>query len=213
MSAVKANEPQVLDVNFIGSFTDQLPQQTIFMPEIAFVGRSNVGKSTLINRVTQRRKIARVSSTPGRTRQVNLFNVKVKLGKKLLEINLTDLPGFGYAKVSKRERDDFADMIEGYLSQRAALFTVCILNDIRREPQPEELAVRDFCMQYDKHVIIVATKCDKLGRNELEKNLKRLSSGFGLLPDDVIAAGEGISVAGLWWRIGLLMENRRGRNE
>ena len=206
---MKAVDPQVLDVNFIGSFTDQLPQQIIFTPEIAFVGRSNVGKSTLVNRVTQRRKIARVSSTPGRTRQINLFNVKVKLGKRLLEVNLTDLPGFGYAKVSKRERDDFADMIEGYLSQRAALFAVCILNDIRREPQPEELAVRDFCMQYAKHVLVVATKCDKLGRSELDKNLKRLSSGFGLMPEDVIAAGEGISIGALWWRIGLLMGQRK----
>lgn len=206
MNAVKASEPQVLEVNFIGSFTDSLPQQTMFIPEIAFVGRSNVGKSTLVNRVTQRRKIARVSSTPGRTRQVNLFSIKIKLGRNTHEINLTDLPGFGYAKVSKRERNDFANMIEHYLSERAALFAVCILNDIRREPQPEELAVRDFCMQYDKHVLVVATKCDKLGRNDLEKNLKRLSSAFGLMPEDVIASGEGISIGSLWWRLSLLLQ-------
>lgn len=208
MTAAKANEPQILEVNFVGSFTDKLPPDNHTIPEIAFVGRSNVGKSTLINRVTLKRKLARVSNTPGRTKQLNVFNLKIKTGRHNRQINLIDLPGFGYAKVSKAERQEFAELIENYLSNRSALFAVCILNDIRRDAQEEELAVRDFCAQFGKHVLVVATKCDKLSSNELQKNLKRLCSGYGLMPSDVIASGEGIKTAEFWWRVNLLLDQR-----
>ena len=132
--------------------------------EIAFAGRSNVGKSSLINLLLNRRKLAKVSSTPGKTRTINFYYVNS-------EFRLVDLPGYGYAKVSKAESEAWGKMMEDYLSKREGLRKVIQLVDSRHAPTAQDKQMYDYLRYYGLDGIVVATKSDKLSKSELAKNL------------------------------------------
>ncbi len=159
---------KISSVEFAGATTQPGGAPKLSYPEIAFAGRSNVGKSSLINRLLDR-KIARTSSTPGRTQQLNFFVINDKL-------TFVDLPGFGYAKVSKQDRQQWQHLIEDYLVQSRNLRGVIIIVDVRRGPEEEEEALCDFLNHHERPFLIVATKSDKLKRMELEKQRKALTA-------------------------------------
>ncbi|MCB0310887.1 MAG: ribosome biogenesis GTP-binding protein YsxC, partial [Bdellovibrionales bacterium] len=117
--------------------------------EIAILGRSNVGKSTFLNKIAGRRKLARTSSKPGHTQELNLYKIELAVEAQKKSVYLLDLPGFGYAKLAKKQRNQIADMILDYIEHRQELRLVCLLNDCRRSPQAEELIVRDIAFERD----------------------------------------------------------------
>ena len=145
-----------LPVEFIGSFPDPRTPLEPILPEIALLGRSNVGKSSLLNAIAGRNGLARVSNTPGRTTAMNIFRYP--------EFYLVDLPGYGYARASKEERGGFARLLEGYLKRRTTLRGVVWLLDIRREPSEQDLAQRELLSGRQVPVMVALTKVDKLGR-------------------------------------------------
>lgn len=161
----------------------QYPPEGI--PEIAFTGRSNVGKSSLINLLLNRRKLAKVSSTPGKTRTINFYNINDSF-------RIVDLPGYGYAKVSKSESEEWGRMMESYLSARPGLLKVVQLVDSRHAPTALDKQMYDYLRYYGLDGIVVATKADKLSKNELSKNLGvirkelELSSSDRLIPVSVL---------------------------
>lgn len=164
---------------------DQVPTSAFFeeAPEIAFAGRSNVGKSSLLNMILSRKGLARTSNTPGRTRQINFFDVRLASGdpEKPLppRIVFVDLPGYGYAKVSKTENASWKELLEGYLHERPALRAVVILIDIRRGLEQEELDLVEFLRERPAIKIIIAvTKIDKLPLNQQKPALARLTTGL-----------------------------------
>lgn len=159
-------------------------------PEIAFAGRSNVGKSSLINRLLNQ-KIARTSQTPGRTRQLNFFTINQAL-------TFVDLPGYGYAKVAKSERTAWQRLIEDYLIHAPNLCGVVIILDIRRGPEAEEAALADFLDYHDRPFLFVATKCDKLKRNQREKQRQILMRQIGGEPLLLFSARDGQGTDTLW---------------
>ena len=135
---------------------DQLPRGEL--PEIVFSGKSNVGKSSLINKLVNRKALARVSATPGKTATINFY--------KLPECRLVDLPGYGYARVSKSERDRWASLVEGYFAQDRNIALVIQLVDMRHKPTADDLQMVDFLLQTGRPFIVVCTKSDKLNRTE-----------------------------------------------
>ncbi len=145
--------------------------------EVAFVGRSNVGKSSLINSLTNRKKLAKVSQTPGKTRLVNFFLINE-------DFYLVDLPGYGYAKVSKAEKDSWGKTVEMYLNDREQLKRVVLLVDSRHKPTGDDIIMHEWIKHFGYDVIVVATKSDKLTRNELNKNEKIIKETLKLNPDD-----------------------------
>lgn len=133
------------------------------LPQIAFVGRSNVGKSSSINTLLNRKRMARVSQTPGKTRTINFYKIN-------REFYLVDLPGYGYAKLSKEEKASWGKVMEEYFINSKNLVHVFILVDIRHEPKEDDLMMFEFVRHYDIPVSIIATKSDKVTRNELAKS-------------------------------------------
>nr|WP_254908684.1 ribosome biogenesis GTP-binding protein YihA/YsxC [Clostridium tyrobutyricum] len=144
--------------------------------EIAFVGRSNVGKSSLINTIVNRRKLVKVSSSPGKTRLVNFFMINN-------EFYFVDLPGYGYAKVSKSEKDKWSKIIETYLVGRHQLKAIVLLVDSRHKPTNDDIMMYKWIEYYKYKILIVATKIDKISKNQLNKNLNIIKNSFGLKPD------------------------------
>ncbi|GHU74802.1 putative GTP-binding protein EngB [Clostridia bacterium] len=142
--------------------------------EIAFVGRSNVGKSSLINTMIYRKALARTSQNPGKTRTINFYNIEDKL-------YFVDLPGYGYAKTSKSESEKWGKMIEDYLKEREQLRAVVLLIDSRHEPSPLDCQMYDWLSYYGENfdILIAATKTDKLKPNELKRNLSVFTKKFG----------------------------------
>lgn len=145
--------------------------------EIAFAGRSNVGKSSLINTLTNRRKLVKVSGTPGKTRLVNFFLINN-------EFYFVDLPGYGYAKVSKVEKESWGKVIETYLTKREQLKKIVLLVDCRHKPSMDDINMYKWIKYYNYEAIVVATKIDKLTKNELQKNLKMIRETLELNPND-----------------------------
>lgn len=156
---------------------NQYPQDN--RVEIAFVGRSNVGKSSLINTLVNRRKLVKVSGTPGKTRLVNFFLINN-------EFYFVDLPGYGYAKVSKSEKESWGKVIERYLTGREQLKKVMLLVDCRHKPSEDDIIMYKWIKHYNYEAIIVATKIDKLKKAELRKNLKVIRETFELSDDEEI---------------------------
>ena len=136
--------------------SEQYPDESL--PEIALVGRSNVGKSSLINCLANRKNIARTSSTPGKTATINFYEIAGKY-------RIVDLPGYGYAKVSKQEKEKWGDMIEGYLSNRQSLVQVIQLVDARHNPTADDKMMFDWIKSYNYEPLVVATKIDKLKKS------------------------------------------------
>ncbi|MBX3232364.1 MAG: ribosome biogenesis GTP-binding protein YihA/YsxC [Labilithrix sp.] len=159
---------------------NQIPASATFedAPEVAFAGKSNVGKSSLLNMVLARKSLARTSNTPGRTRQVNFFDVKLAQ-PPVPRIVFVDLPGYGYAKVSKSESHGWKDLIEGYLEQRPTLKAVYVLVDVRRgvEEDDEDLLEYAASLSGAPRVALVVTKLDKLARSAQKPALAKLGAG------------------------------------
>ena len=149
------------------------------MPEIAFAGRSNVGKSSLLNLLTGRRKLARVSGSPGKTRTINFYLVND-------DFRIVDLPGYGYAKVSKSTTANWGDMMEMYFDSRQGLRKVIQLVDARHEPTKQDVQMYDYLRHYGLDGIVVATKADKISKRELQKNISVIRKTLGLSGDDKV---------------------------
>jgi GTP-binding protein len=143
------------------------------LPEIAFAGRSNVGKSSLINVLVNRKNLVRTSSTPGRTQLINFFDVNG-------EFILVDLPGYGYAKVPLAVKKEWGPMMESYLSSRPTLAGVVLILDIRREPTVEDRQMLDWLRAYGISPILVATKCDKVSKNEKMRQAALIARSLGV---------------------------------
>jgi GTP-binding protein len=180
-------------VEFVGSYPAELPE--LGLPEIAFAGRSNVGKSSALNKLLNRRT-ARTSGRPGRTQTINLF----KVGEACV---FADLPGYGYAKVPVEIRDGWKGMIDGYLETREMLRLVVVLVDVRREPQDMDAGLIEALADLELPTLLIATKVDKLTRNQRIVALRTLLEGFDLPEDAVVpfssVTGEGVDE--VWARI------------
>ena len=154
----------------------QLPKPTT--PEVSFVGRSNVGKSSLLNRLLGRKQLARVSSVPGKTANINFFDVD--------GVKFVDLPGYGYAKVSHTEKQRWADLIGGYFEQERSFNLVISLVDIRHEAQKLDLQMVDFLTEAELPFVVALTKADKITRNKQNQAAAALRSSFGLAQEQII---------------------------
>lgn len=151
---------------------EQLPKDK--RPQIAFAGRSNVGKSSLLNKLTGRKKLAKVSSTPGKTRALNFFLINEKF-------YFVDLPGYGYAKVSKAEKESWGKLVGDYLENSKYLAALIILLDCRRDPSGEDLDLIEWAMAKEMPGIAVITKADKLNRDKLNRKVKQIQNQFSIL--------------------------------
>ncbi len=147
---------------------DQLPNSTV--PEIVFSGRSNVGKSSLINKLVRRKALARVSATPGKTGTINFYDLK--------EAKLVDLPGYGYAKVSLSEKQRWANLIEGYLNSQRNITLVVQIIDMRHKPSKDDLHMIDYLITSELPFIIVLTKSDKLNKTKRQEALENIEKEF-----------------------------------
>jgi len=199
-----AVETRVVHAEFVAGAVDaqSLPPPTLV--EVAFAGRSNVGKSSLLNAVMQRRGLARTGGTPGVTRQMNIFEIRCHDG---LSLHLVDLPGYGWARRSKKERAEWQGMIEGYLRNRAGLRAVVLLVDARRGTEEEEQQLVDFLRgprlvsdPKPLEVILVATKLDKLGVAARKPALEAIRKGAGT-PAIGFSAVTGEGREELWGRM------------
>ncbi|MBO5460816.1 MAG: YihA family ribosome biogenesis GTP-binding protein [Ruminococcus sp.] len=153
--------------------TSKLPENTL--PEIAFAGKSNVGKSSLINALLNRKSLARTSATPGKTQTINFYNINEAL-------YLVDLPGYGYAKVSEQEKIQWGKLIERYLNGSKQLKAVFLLIDIRHDPSANDKMMYEWIIEQGFQPIIIATKLDKLKRSQIQKHVKMVKEGLNLLP-------------------------------
>ena len=160
------------------------------LPEIAFAGRSNVGKSSLINLLLGRKSLAKVSSSPGKTRTINFFDINSG------EFRLVDLPGYGYAKVSKSVSEDWGKMMDIFLTKRDGLLKVIQLVDSRHEPSAQDKQMYSFLQYYGLDGIVVATKADKLSKNELSKNLSMIRKSLDMEKGDVLIATSSLNRTG-----------------
>lgn len=168
--------------------------------EIAVAGRSNVGKSSLLNAFTRRTGLARVSRTPGRTRLLNFFRLRLRgPAARQVELRWVDLPGYGFAKAHRDIRETFAPMIESYLREREALRGLLVLIDARRGPLDGDLELLEFCAAIQLPCLICVTKCDKLGASERGLLPRRFAEVLGVDPRDVLltsaTSGLGLTVS------------------
>ena len=162
-----------VNLETVCGITSVLPDNAY--PEIAFSGKSNVGKSSLINALMNRKSYARISATPGKTQTINYYNIND-------ELYLVDLPGYGYAKVSEKEKIKWGQLVERYLHSSRQLKAVFLLIDIRHEPSANDKMMYDWIVGQGYEPIIIATKLDKIKRSQIEKHIKMLRTGLKLLP-------------------------------
>lgn len=162
-----------INLETVCGITSRLPDNEL--PEIAFAGKSNVGKSSLINALMNRKSYARISATPGKTQTINFYNINE-------ELYLVDLPGYGYAKVSEQEKAQWGKLIERYLHGSSQLRAVFLLIDIRHEPSGNDKMMYDWIINQGFEPIIIATKLDKLKRSQIQKHVKMVKKGLNLVP-------------------------------
>ena len=167
-----------LPVEFVGSFPDPLQPLSPPLPEVAFVGRSNVGKSSLMNALLGRKQLARVSATPGKTQLMNVF--------RLPPCYFLDLPGYGFAKASKLAREGFRSLLEGVATRRPSLTGVVWLLDVRHPPSRDDLAIRERLAESGRPVLAVLTKADKLSRGGQHDALAARARELGMAADELI---------------------------
>lgn len=172
------------------------------LPEVAFAGRSNVGKSSLLNRLVGRRALARVSKTPGRTQQLNFFSIDERLV-------FVDLPGYGFARVSRSLREGWKTLVEGYLTSRRVLRAVVVIVDVRRGVEPDDADLLDFLRAHDVPAILVATKIDKLKRGERATALRELVAARPGEPPLAFSSETGEGLDELWGAIESAVAARR----
>lgn len=162
-----------VELETVCGITSVLPEN--LHPEIAFAGKSNVGKSSLINALMNRKSLARTSSQPGKTQTINFYNING-------EMYLVDLPGYGYAKVAVQVKEKWGKLIERYLHQSGKLKAVFLLIDIRHEPSVNDKNMYDWIVYNGYNPIIIATKLDKLKRSQVQKHIKQIKNGLDLVP-------------------------------
>jgi GTP-binding protein len=167
--------PMVQRASFVASATDVLDMPAPVFAEVAFAGKSNVGKSSLINALLGRKNLARTSSTPGHTRTLNLFRAELAAGT----LDVVDLPGYGYARVAKSERRAWGPMIEAFLQRRSGLCCVVVIVDVRRGLQDDDRQLLEFLAEIDRAALLVATKVDKLPRSKVWPTLQELKRSAG----------------------------------
>jgi GTP-binding protein len=195
---------RVLDARFLTTATnlEQCPKPSL--PEIAFAGRSNVGKSSMINTLCGRKKLVRVSNTPGRTRTLNFFDVDLEVDKKRKRtFRLCDLPGYGYAKASKSERHQWQAMISDYLTKRSALVAVVAIVDAEVGPLDSDRALLGFLSEAPAGVLVAATKLDRVPTSKRAGRLSVVTQGLDVPAEAVVgfSAVERLGVDAVWDRL------------
>ena len=189
------------DIVATAAAPSQFPEDGL--PEIAFLGRSNVGKSSLLNKLVARKQLARTSGTPGKTRLIHFFHVR----RDIEDVLLVDLPGYGYAKVPRSERRQWQKLIEGYLENREPLRAAVLLQDMRRDPGEDEILFVEWLHLHHIPVLLAVTKLDKLKRSQRERRLKEICDVLPVQRDWVIptSAKDGDGIDALWRAIDLLL--------
>ena len=176
-----------LNLETVCGITSSLPDN--LYPEIAFAGKSNVGKSSLINALMNRKSYARISATPGKTQTINFYNINE-------ELYLVDLPGYGYAKVSEKEKLQWGKLIERYLHNSRQLKAVFLLIDIRHAPSANDRTMYEWITANGYRPVIIATKLDKIKRSQKDKQLKLIREGLSVLPGTTIIPFSSVSKQG-----------------
>lgn len=176
-----------LNLETVCGVTSKLPENEL--PEIAFAGKSNVGKSSLINALMNRKSYARISATPGKTQTINFYNINE-------ELYLVDLPGYGYAKVSEKEKIQWGKLIERYLHGSKQLRAVFLLIDIRHAPSANDKMMYDWILNQGYNPIIIATKLDKIKRSQKDKQLKLIREELNLVPGTIVIAFSAVTKQG-----------------
>jgi len=166
-----------VELETVCGVTSKLPANT--NPEIAFAGKSNVGKSSLINALINRKALARTSSQPGKTQTINFYHVNNAF-------YYVDLPGYGYAKVSQSEKEKWGKMVENYLKKSSQLRAVFLLVDIRHEPSANDRMMYQWILDHGLHPIVVATKLDKINRSQIQRQVKLIRDGLQTEPGTIL---------------------------
>lgn len=166
-----------VELETVCGVTSRLPENA--WPEFAFAGKSNVGKSSLINALMNRKSLARTSAQPGKTQTINFYRINQ-------ELYFVDLPGYGYARVSQSEKEKWGKMIENYLHQSKMLKCVFLLLDIRHEPSANDRMMYDWIVYQGFRPVIIATKLDKINRSQTAKQVKAIRTGLGLSAGDLV---------------------------
>ncbi len=184
---------------FLAAATDVAHFPAPSLPEVAFLGRSNVGKSSVINSLVGK-KLARTSSTPGRTRSINFFEVRWP-GKPRPEMLFADLPGYGYAKLSREISEEWPTFIEPYLNERPTLALSLALVDVNVPPQASDRQLLDFLITSGRSFLVIATKSDRLSNNQLNNALQNLKQAYADIPVIAFSAKTGVGRDEVWSRI------------
>ncbi len=192
---------KILDARFLTTAVEPKGYPAgVATPEVAFVGRSNVGKSSMINALSGRKKLVRVSNTPGRTRTINFFDVDVERESKRHTVRFADLPGYGFAKVSKTERSSWQSMITTYLEKRRDLKVVVSIIDAEVGPTSDDFQTLDYLQEAKRPILVVATKIDRLPKARRKPRLQALSEELSLPREAVLAfsATEKLGLDEVW---------------
>ena len=196
-----------VSLDIVCGITSKLPDTN--RPEVAFAGKSNVGKSSLINGLMNRKALARTSAQPGKTQTINFYKIND-------EMFLVDLPGYGYAKVTPAEKEKWGKMIERYLRNSAMLKLVFLLIDIRHEPSANDKMMYDWIVYQGYEPIIIATKMDKLKRSQISKHVKLVREGLGLKKESIVIPFSATSKQGreeIWNLMDSILESEVSENE
>lgn len=177
-----------VNLDIIIGVTSKVPET--HLPEVAFAGRSNVGKSSIINALMGRKAYARVSAVPGKTQTINYYNVNDAL-------YLVDLPGYGYTKASVKSREQWGKMVERYLNTSGSLKGVFLLADARHAPNANDRQMYEWVRAAKLSPVVIATKADKLRKNDIEKNKKMIRETFGMKPEDKLIMTSSLKKSGI----------------
>lgn len=196
-----------VELETVCGITSKLPDTD--KPEVAFAGKSNVGKSSLINGLMNRKSLARTSAQPGKTQTINYYNINDAM-------YLVDLPGYGYAKVSQKEKEKWGQMIENYLHTSKQLKAVFLLIDIRHEPSANDRQMYDWIVYQGYDPIIIATKLDKINRSQIQKHVKMLKTGLNVKTGTPIMPYSALTKQGreeIWELMDSILGFNEGENE
>lgn len=194
-----------VELETVCGVTSKLPENVL--PEVAFAGKSNVGKSSLINGLMNRKSLARTSAQPGKTQTINFYNING-------EMYLVDLPGYGYAKIAESEKKKWGAMIENYLHSSKQLLAVFLLVDIRHTPSENDRMMYEWMVYQGFAPVIIATKLDKIKRSQVQKNVKILREGLKVEPGTKVFPFSALTKQGreeIWEYVDLLLAQAAGK--